>query len=143
MGTDGYFCIPTIPARREGIDMERLTVPDTYIDGGVRRAVIDARAVKQEAMTLYWALKKYEDTGLTPEEIIEKRVFQEWIPVEESLPDINTDVLVAVNDFGEGTFRDVDYLTNESGKLMWGTYCGAKERVLAWMPLPKRYKEKK
>lgn len=51
--------------------MERLTVPDTYIDGGIRRAVIDARAVKEEAMTLYWALKKYEDTGLTPEEIKE------------------------------------------------------------------------
>lgn len=88
-------------------------------------------------------LGEYEDLGDTPEEIKEKRAFQEWIPVEENLPDINTDVLVAVNDFGEGTFRDVDYLTNESGKLMWGTYCGAKERVLAWMPLPKRYKEKK
>ena len=51
--------------------MERLTIPDKKIDGGVRRAFIDTKAVKENAMTIYWALKKYEDTGLTPEQIIE------------------------------------------------------------------------
>lgn len=38
--------------------MERLTVPDKKIDGGLRRAIIDAREVRKEAMTIYWALKK-------------------------------------------------------------------------------------
>ena len=51
--------------------MERLTIPDKKIEGGVRRAVIDAREVKKNAMTIYWALKKYEDTGLTPDQIME------------------------------------------------------------------------
>ena len=51
--------------------MERLTIPDEKIEGGVRRTVIDAREVKKNAMTIYWALKKYEDTGLTPEQIRE------------------------------------------------------------------------
>lgn len=51
--------------------MERLTIPDEKIEGGVRRTVIDAREVKKNAMTIYWALKKYEDTGLTPEQIME------------------------------------------------------------------------
>lgn len=41
--------------------MERLTIPDEHIDGGIRRTVIDAREVKKHAMTLYWKLKKYED----------------------------------------------------------------------------------
>ena len=50
--------------------MERLTIPDEKIEGGVRRTVIDAREVKKNAMTIYWALKKYEDTGLTPLEIM-------------------------------------------------------------------------
>ena len=50
--------------------MERLTIPDKKIDGGECRAVIDARKVKEHAMTIYWALKKYEDTGLTPLEIM-------------------------------------------------------------------------
>lgn len=49
--------------------MERLTIPDEKIEGGVRRTVIDARKVKKNAMTIYWALKKYEDTGLTPDQI--------------------------------------------------------------------------
>ena len=49
--------------------MERLTVPDKKIDGGLRRAIIDAREVRKEAMTIYWALKKYEDTGLDPDQI--------------------------------------------------------------------------
>lgn len=51
--------------------MERLTVADVKIDGGVRRAFIDTKAVKESAMTIYWALKKYEDTGLDPEQIRE------------------------------------------------------------------------
>jgi hypothetical protein len=49
--------------------MERLTIPDIKIEGGTRRAVIDAMAVKKEAMTIYWALKKYEDLELTPAQI--------------------------------------------------------------------------
>ena len=49
--------------------MERLTIPDEKIEGGVRRTVIDSREVKKNAMTIYWALKKYEDTGLDPDQI--------------------------------------------------------------------------
>lgn len=49
--------------------MERLTIPDEHIDGGTRRTVVDAREVKKHAMTLYWQLKKYEDTGITPEQL--------------------------------------------------------------------------
>lgn len=52
--------------------MERLTVPDEKMDGGLKRAhIIDVREVRKYAMTIYWALKKYEDTGLSPEEIME------------------------------------------------------------------------
>ena len=29
--------------------MERLTIPDEHIEGGIRRAVIDARMVKEKA----------------------------------------------------------------------------------------------
>ena len=40
-------------------------------------------------MTIYWALKKYEDTGLTPEEIraLKANEKHRWIPVEERLPE--------------------------------------------------------
>lgn len=52
-------------------DMERLTIPDKKIDGGLQRTVIDTREVRKHATTLYWALKKYEDTGLSPEQVEE------------------------------------------------------------------------
>lgn len=41
-----------------GMNVDRLTIPDEPIEGGMRRAVVDARAVKEQAMTLYWKLKK-------------------------------------------------------------------------------------
>ena len=51
--------------------MERLTIPDKKIDGGWKRAFIDTEEVRKCAMSIYWALKKYEDTGLTPPEVQE------------------------------------------------------------------------
>lgn len=41
-----------------GMNVDRLTIPDEPIEGGMRRAIVDARAVKEQAMTLYWKLKK-------------------------------------------------------------------------------------
>ena len=69
--------------------MERLTIPDKKIPGGVRRAIIDTRAVREEEMTLYWALKKYEDTGLTPNEVEQLKESRRWIPVKKGLPKRN------------------------------------------------------
>ena len=63
--------------------MERLTIPDKKIEGGWRRAIIDSREVRKEAMTIYWALKKYEDTGLTPEQVRELVEKQKPMKVEK------------------------------------------------------------
>ena len=65
------FLLPKNRTNERRAEMERLTIQDEKIEGGLRRAVIDAREVRKEAMTIYWALKKYEDTGLTPEQIRE------------------------------------------------------------------------
>lgn len=54
--------------------MERLTIPDEHMDGGIRKTLIDAREVRKHAMTIYWQLKKYEDTGITPDQL---RVIEE------------------------------------------------------------------
>lgn len=53
--------------------MERLTIPDERIDEHTtRRKFIDVEAVREHAMEFYWRLKAYEDTGLTPEEVLPK-----------------------------------------------------------------------
>nr|DAR12540.1 MAG TPA: 50S ribosomal protein L2 [Caudoviricetes sp.] len=52
--------------------MERLTVPDVRVDEHTtRRSIIDGNAVREHAMEIYWRLKDYEDTGLTPVDIKE------------------------------------------------------------------------
>lgn len=49
--------------------MERLTEPAERLSNGVTRMpIIDARKVEEHAMEFYWRLKKYEDTGFTPED---------------------------------------------------------------------------
>ena len=122
--------------------MERLTIPDERIPGGTRRKVISVKAVKEEAMTLYWQLKKYEDTGLTPDhiseldrlylekcrEVTELKKQKEWIPVKERLPEKGERVLACTEDG-----YTVCYHTGK--EWVNAIY------PMAWMPLPAPYKE--
>lgn len=41
--------------------MEKLTIPDKEIDYGLKISVVNEKGIKENAMTLYWALKKWED----------------------------------------------------------------------------------
>lgn len=98
--------------------MERLTVPDKKIDGGLRRAIIDAREVRKEAMTIYWELKKYEDTGLTPEQIMElkeavqklENIFGDEITINQVI-DFFVDFYIAQGD--PDRVEKAELLTNE------------------------------
>ena len=98
--------------------MERLTIPDKKIDGGLRRAIIDAREVRKEAMTIYWELKKYEDTGLTPEQIMElkeavqklENIFGDEITVNQVI-DFFVDFYIAQGD--PDRVEKAELLTNE------------------------------
>ncbi|MCI6467052.1 MAG: DUF551 domain-containing protein [Faecalicatena sp.] len=137
--------------------MDRLTVPDEPIEGGMRRAIIDAREVRKEAMKVYWALKKYEDTGLTPAEIdrliqamelvnaiIKKldlpELQQDWIPVSERLPEepqSGSDIQeYIVTIYGADQSTTLSYI----GRDQWRDDDGNWYKVLAWMPMPESYK---
>ena len=123
--------------------MERLTVPAERLpDGGTRIQVVDARAVKEHAMELYWRLKNYEDTGLSPDDVTdlmgshavaigELAKVPEWIPVGERLPESDKAVLVSAKckTFG---FR---HTTEDYG---WQEYEGdteyAEEQDCFWIP---------
>ena len=67
--------------------MERLTIPDVRVDEHTtRRTMIDARTVKKHAMDFYWRLKAYEDTGLTPQEVLSMKF--EWCAMMDALNSI-------------------------------------------------------
>lgn len=128
--------------------MDRLTIPDEPIEGGMRRAVIDARAVREEAMTIYWRLKKYEDICPDPEllkkvdmfyldkcrEVTELRERIRLIPVQEKLPDPGELVLVQIKhsyiDDGWWAIRESSYIIDHWYGI--GNLC----KVVAWMPRP-------
>ena len=67
--------------------MERLTIPDVRVDEHTTcRTIIDARAVREHAMDFYWRLKAYEDTGLTPQEVLSMKF--EWCAMMDALNSI-------------------------------------------------------
>lgn len=129
--------------------MERLTIPDEHIDGGIRRTIIDAREVRKHAMTIYWQLKKYEDTGISPaqlqvieeeyskmaKELAELRQQNRWIPVSEGLPEDGTYIC---------TFDGELYGIDEPFTGICGIENGVWDEsdcVVAWRPLTEPYKE--
>nr|DAE53262.1 MAG TPA: Protein of unknown function (DUF551) [Caudoviricetes sp.] len=114
--------------------MERLTIPDEPIEGGLRRAVIDIRAVKEQAMTIYWRLKAYEDTGLSPEEITDGKLLTGWIPVTERVPEDGGVVHVTVR---HGNV-DVGYY-DVNRKEWWSTDDEWLLDVIAWLPEPEPF----
>lgn len=108
--------------------MDRLTVPDERVDGGLRRAIIDAREVRKEAMTIYWRLKKYEDTGLAPEEIMEGKLLTGWVPVEERLPEKKARILVTIKHHKWIADYDSDWVA-ESEKTVHSEYIEVCEAI--------------
>ena len=127
--------------------MKRLTIPDKKIPGGVRRAIIDTRAVREEAMTLYWALKKYEDTGLTPNEVEQLKENRRWILVEERLPEDDNYILLSFENFDIPLIGRCEADADGGGVFYLGD-CSEGDTCLsqnlfvnAWMPLPEPYRK--
>lgn len=96
---------------------------------------------QQKYCNLFWAIKKlaaYEDTGLTPQEIMDGKMLTGWIPVEERLPEkISTYYLVTTTRSPKiemAWYLDGDWYWNNSDVKMGG--------AIAWMPLPKPYRPK-
>ena len=113
--------------------MERITIPDEKTEGGWKRAVIDPKEVKKYTMTLYWTLKKYEDTGLTPDEIDALRERDMAKVPEKFITDSETKI--GAIRFGKGTKI---YRCPECGRMLvyQDHYCRNCGQRLKWEDWP-------
>lgn len=88
-------------------------------------------------------LKKYEDTGLAPEQIINLQEESRWIPVEERLPEISRtpeedDECPEFNVTIMGAEKSTT-LKYSPADSTWFDDNGFVYNVIAWRPLPDLY----
>ena len=87
-------------------------------------------------------LKAYEDTGLTPEEIMDGRMLTGWIPVEERLPSTSGRFEVTIKGGkGKRYVEMCDFQKEAHPDWCWGGRYDTKN-VIAWRARPVPYKGK-
>ena len=74
-------------------------------------------------------LAAYEDTGLTPEEIMDGKLLTGWISFSEKMPAEDEEILVS-----KGEWVDIDTMAYDVDG--WYLDSGRDFEGLAWMPLP-------
>lgn len=134
--------------------MERLTIPDKPIEGGMSRAIIDSRAVREEAMTIYWRLKKYEDICPDPDCLREIDTLylekcrevnaikqEQWILASERLPKKDRDYLVTMITPGYICGKPYTNWVNWCNDAQeWidtdGSVIQEPDKIIAWRPIP-------
>lgn len=94
-------------------------------------AVIKDKTRQKEAMA---KLAAYENTGLTPQEIMDGKMLTGWIPVEEQLPKTEDGYAHVMISMDDGFVCTTDYTDDDGFELRADS-----GEVLAWMPLPEPY----
>lgn len=83
-------------------------------------------------------LRDYENTGLTPEEIVDSKMLTGWVPVEERLPKAKEDVLVCTRN---GWILLAWYGPNGKSWHITPTDAGIiRKDIVAWTLLPEPYR---
>ena len=121
------------------------------IEPGQNYCQICGEALEWEVMMPYWTLKKYEDTGLAPEEIKAlnaniKTSEHRWIPVDERLPEDDNYILLSFSNFSLPLIGRYE-ADNDGGGAFYlgdndeGDTCLSEDLyVNAWQPLPEPYR---
>ena len=95
-----------------------------YTEYHAGKAAIKDRSLLSEAMEKLARLEDAEDTN----------VLSKWIPCSERLPEENTNVIAC---FSNGTVTELAFYNGE----FHGLFSHTTKVIVAWMPLPKPYRE--
>ena len=109
--------------------MERLT---QWIDENRAIPRVDLKRCGHERCTTQ--LARYEDTGLTPEQVQELKEQTDWIPVEERLPNHDNCVLMCSHRGG----MDVGWYDGKRWRTGY-SHADVVNDIIAWCPLPDPY----
>ena len=104
--------------------MDRLTDP-----GYIPERIVVNMSLKQET-EIYKKLCEYENTGLTPEEIMDGKLLTGWIEVAERSPEDGQTVLSSNEEYVYLAEYDAD----------WDAPYGDMDDIVAWMSLPEPYR---
>lgn len=118
---------------------ELRNISEKHKDDSVFTGHLNLSLMCQDVADRLEDLKRYEDTGLTPDQIVEQ-TNAGWIPVEERLPEDYSQVMVSMYDLGWITIG-----TYSSHSKLWevNSYItGIGVDVRAWCPLPEPYRPK-
>ncbi len=107
--------------------MERLTERHAGV------AVIKDKSRQKDAME---ALARYEETGLTPEEIMDGKMLTGWIPVEDRLPEESLNSVIGWDEYR----KRCCFVQYYCGRWILGNDVDS-VKITAWMPLPEPYTE--
>lgn len=109
-------------------EIRKMFKPLTTADGS---SYID-ELIQAHNETLYDVLKTIE----------EQPKVNEWIPVEERLPDKGKDVIVTYIGYNTGGRFSNGTAFYDFGKWWWSINDSiVKVKIIAWMPLPKEYEK--
>lgn len=122
--------------------MERLTERSENGTAVYRHPTMEPEGWKANRAAVLERCCKYEETGLTPEEIMDGKLLTGWITVEEQLPKEPDDGMIDMDGLKE-------YIVMIKGASVPTAlyYAGGGEwyregefyKVLAWMPMPKPF----
>lgn len=82
-------------------------------------------------------LAAYENTGLTPEEIMDGKILTGWIPVSERLPERPLQSVIG----WDSDYKRPCFAQYIDGKWMVTNPSNWFPNITAWMPLPEPYRE--
>ena len=111
-------------------------VANKHMNDTLRTFDTNITALCRDVVPKLEVLARYEETGLTPEEIMDGKMLTGWIPVEDRLPEESLNSVIGWDEYR----KRCCFVQYYCGRWILGNDVGS-VKITAWMPLPEPYTE--